>query len=165
MGNDKWWTVVVCHLVTTSTSAMWHLECLSEDTKDEGLTLDGEVVHCCYQAIVDCCGHWAGIVMVVEERRCGLQEVSDPATMDIRSDTGHWQQLFPSFVNSKCKLMLRTPSPMFYHYSIIINGMWFDSTEHGYFEWEGGKYFCCAFDNVPGINLRLVLVKCNWTQG
>ena len=37
-----------------------------------GLTLDGDVVchHC--QATVDCCHCWAGIVMVVEERRCGL---------------------------------------------------------------------------------------------
>ena len=93
------------------------------------------------------------------------QEVSDPAMMDVRSVTGHWQQLFLSFGNSKHKSRLRTPSPMFYHYSIIINGMWFDSTELGYFEWEGSKYFCCAFDNVPGIKLRLVLVKCNWTQG
>ena len=37
-----------------------------------GLTLDGDIVHHCNQAMVDCCCHWADIVTMVEERRCRL---------------------------------------------------------------------------------------------
>ena len=37
-----------------------------------GLTLDGDVVCRRRQAMVDCCRCWAGIMMVIEERRSGL---------------------------------------------------------------------------------------------